>query len=180
MIINLLVPLVGSLASSHAQTGYNLDDCFKAAIRRSETIATQTELIEQAEERYVQARALIFPNISGVGSYLVQASPSTSGATIAPAEQTTVKITGTQPIFQGLKEYAGIIQANVQVTGAMESKRQALTALYSAVAANFFQILQLEQDLRDINNEIEIDQQQIAELQARVKIGRSRDVDVLT
>ncbi|MBI3555655.1 MAG: TolC family protein [Deltaproteobacteria bacterium] len=175
IIMHLTMPAVFA-----ATDGRTLDECFQAALRRSEIIGTQTELIAQAEERYRQAKGAIFPTINGVASYLVQAAPAATAATQAPGEQTTAKLTATQPIFHGMKEYAGILQQNLLVTSAMSNKVQAAASLYSDVATNFYSILQLEQDIRDVTNEINIDSKRISDLNARVRIGRSRPSEVLT
>ena len=178
MILITLLNL--SLASAHAATdGRTLEECFQAAMRRSELIGTQVELIQQAEERYKQAKASIYPTINGVASYLVQAAPAATAAAQAPGEQTTAKITGVQPIFHGMKEYAGILQQNLLVTAAMSNKVQALATLYSDTATNFYSILTLEQDMRDVTNEINIDSKRITDLNARIRIGRSRITEVL-
>ncbi len=160
--------------------GRTLDECFQAALRRSEVIGTQTELIAQAEERYRQSKGAIFPTINGVASYLVQAAPAATNSTNSPSEQTTAKITASQPLFHGMKEYAGILQQNLLVTAAMSNKVQAAALLYSDVATNFYSILTAEQDIRDVTNEINIDSKRISDLNARVRIGRSRPSEVLT
>ena len=88
-----------------APHSYGLDDCFQASIRRSEAIANQDELILQAEEKYKQAIGSILPNISGVGTYYQQQNPNNAlGTSISPGNQTTAKLTGTQYLFQGLRE----------------------------------------------------------------------------
>lgn len=172
---------INALAQEPSKIGRTLQECFEAAVHRSEVIATQSELINQAEEKYQQARAAIFPTINGVASYLVQQAPPGGTATsIAPGEQTTVKLTGTQPIFHGMREYAAILQQNLQVTAQMSAKRQAAAVLYNDVASNFYNILQLEQDIRDLHTEISVDKQRVSDLNARIRIGRSRPSEVLT
>lgn len=164
-----------------AQTGNaSLDQCYDSAVAHSEVLGQSTESVVQAQELYRQSKGALFPVINGVGTYLNQAAPSATAASTQPSEQTTAKITGTQPIFHGMKEYALILQQNLNVTAAMSAKRQASAVLYSSVATNFYSILSLEQVLRDIANEIAVDQKQIAELNARIRIGRSRITEVLT
>jgi outer membrane protein len=158
-----------------------LDDCFAAAIKRSETLATNIELIEQAEQQYKQARAGLFPTISGVASYLVQQSPPAGTATsFSPSEQTTAKLQGVQPIFHGLKEYAGLLATNLNISAAIANKVQAAATLYSDTVTSFYTILSLEQTLRDYQDEIDVYQERIVDLNHRIKIGRSKPSEVLT
>ena len=51
---------INSVYKNHLLT---LNDAFKAALIRSETLATQQELVTQAEENYNRAWGSILPNI---------------------------------------------------------------------------------------------------------------------
>lgn len=176
--VTLLVLLAATTA--RAESPKTLEECFRAAIHRSELIGQQTELITQAEERYKQAKGAILPSINGIVNYLVQETPPAGTATsFAPGEQTTARLSAVQPIFHGMREYAAILQRNLLVTAQMSAKLKALQVLYSDVAVNYYTILSIEQDLRNIENEIAIDERRINDLNARVRIGRSRPSEVL-
>lgn len=161
--------------------GQGLEQCFSAALKRSELIATQKELIEQAEQRYAQAKSTIFPTISGSVSYLTQeASPSGTGSSLSPADQTTAKIVAVQPLFRGLREFATILQRNLQVTAQMSARRQAAAQLYSDIATNFYAILSIEQMIRNFESQVGVYNERIAELRKRIDIGRSKESEALT
>jgi outer membrane protein len=169
------------IAPAGADEPLTLEQVFQNALKRSELVGTQVELVNQAEEHYKQAKSQVFPQITGSANHTVQETPPGGTASnISPSEQTTVKVTADQPLFRGLKEFATIEQQNLLVTSAMANKRQTEAQLYTDAATNFYLILQLEQDLRDIQDEIEAYQKRIADLNARIKIGRSRDTEVLT
>jgi outer membrane protein TolC len=51
-----------------------LDDYYRAALRRSEVVAVQQELITQAQERYEQATSALLPNLEGGAAYTRQYS----------------------------------------------------------------------------------------------------------
>jgi outer membrane protein TolC len=124
----------------------NLDECFQAAITRTESIANQDELIIQAQEKYRQAIGSILPNISGVGTYFQQETPSANSqaSTISPGSQTTTKLTATQYLFQGTKEYAALRQTKTQIKAQEETKKQALLALYESTAQSYYAVLSAE------------------------------------
>lgn len=158
-----------------------LHDCFEAALQQSEVIAQHRELITQAEERYNQAKAGLFPVVSGVASYLVQQAPNGgSASSIAPAEQTTARLTAAQPLFHGMREYAALLQQNLQVTAEISARRAAAAALYNDVASNFYTILALERTLQNYKNELSVYESRIIELNQRLTIGRAKSSEVLT
>ncbi|MBY0472208.1 TolC family protein [bacterium] len=174
--------LVGNTASAAVakSDGYNLNELFEASLKRSEAIGIQTELVNQAEEKYSQAKAAFFPTISATGIYLLQQSPSATATTLSPAEQTTAKITASQPLFRGMAEYASLSQQNLQVTAQISAKRQAAAELYASVVSNFYSILSMEQILKDFQEEITVYEKRISDLNARIKIGRSKMSEALT
>lgn len=158
-----------------------LEWCYEAALARSETIADQGELVRQQEERYRQAVGGILPNVSGVASYLTQdASGLSSVGNIYPTYQPFVKLTGTQPIFRGLREFAALRQTKLLTEAQEQAKAHAARELYKDVAQNFYAILTLERDLANLATEAELYEKRVAELRSRVKIGRSRLSEVLT
>lgn len=180
MIVFSVLPRA-TRAEADSAARKNLEQCYEAALARSETIADQGELVRQQEERYRQAVGGILPNVSGVASYQQQdASGLSSASNIFPASQPLVKLTGTQPIFRGLREFAALKQTKLLREAQEQAKAQAARELYKDVAQNFYAILTLERDLANLATEVELYEKRIAELRGRVKIGRSRLSEVLT
>lgn len=164
-----------------AQHIYGLDECFEASIRRSETIANQDELIIQAEEKYKQAIGSVMPNISGVATYFQQQTPNNAlGTSISPSNQTTVKLTGTQYLFQGMREYATFRQDKLLTSAQVDAKKQALIALFESAAQSYYAVLSAERQVADIRSEMPYYNEWIAELRQRIAIGRSQQQEVLT
>ena len=107
-VCTLLVCLVCLLAdapafSADAGDALTLDDYFAAALQRSEIVATQVESIHQAEERYQQASAALYPTVEGLASYTRQESVTnlTVNGTTIPSRQPLVRLNATQPLFRG-------------------------------------------------------------------------------
>jgi outer membrane protein len=156
-----------------------LESSYQAAIKRSETIGIDIELINQAEERYHQALGAVLPNVSVVGSYLRQEVPDSASA-LYPAGQPLLKFQATQPLFRGFREFAGLRQDKKLTQASEQDERQARTLLFNDVVQNFYSILGLEKTLANYNSEIGAYENRIKELRQRVKIGRSRESEVLT
>ncbi len=165
-----------------AAEALTLDDYFAAALKRSEVVATQTELIRQAEENYKQADAALYPTVNGVASYLRQdpVPADESSTATSPNRQTLAKLTATQPLFRGFREFAALRQTRALVGAQNDDYLSARTQLFKDVVQNFYTVLSIEQDLRNLDAEIRLNLDREKELNARVRIGRSRIGEVLT
>jgi outer membrane protein len=157
-----------------------LQSSYQAAVKRSETVAISIELINQAEERYRQGIGAILPNVSVVGSYLRQEQPDNASSALYPGGQPLLKIQGTQVLFRGLREFAGLRQNQKLTQASQQDERQARTLLFNDVVQNFYTVLGLEKTLTNYNSEIGAYENRIKELRQRVRIGRSRESEVLT
>jgi outer membrane protein len=162
-----------------AAEALTLDDYFSHALERSEVVASQTELIHQAEERYQQAGAALRPTVSGVASYTWM-DKGARDTTANPTRQPNARLTATQPLFRGFREFASIRQAQALVGALGEDYRNAQMLLFKDVTQNFYDVLSLEQDLRNLHKQINQYLEREQELRDRVRIGRSRSGEMLT
>lgn len=158
-----------------ADPGLTLETCFQAALKQSEVLAGQTELINQAEARYRQALAAVLPGVSLQGTYLHQQEKN------GPAsDQTVAKLAAVQPLFRGFREYAALRQTQNLITAEKEAWQWAHLQLYQDVAEAFFAVLSLETEQAHLSIQLRLYDQRIKDLQDRVRIGRSRDSEVLS
>jgi outer membrane protein TolC len=86
----------------------DLAGAYSAAIERSEALAGQLELVNQAEERAKQALAGVLPTVGFAASRLWQEDPATSAGSLFPPIQDNVRLTANQPLFRGLRS-AGVM-----------------------------------------------------------------------
>ncbi len=158
-----------------------LDEYFSAALRRSEVVATQSELIRQAEERARQATGALYPTVSGHASYTWQdpAPPDVTITSSTASRQPLAKLTATQPLFRGFREFAAIRQQEKLLGAQNEDYRHARLLLYRDVVQNFYEVLALEQDLANYQAEIDQNLAREKDIRARVGIGRSRASELL-
>ena len=156
-----------------------LDEAFAQALVRSEVVATQGELIRQTEERSRQATAALLPTLSGIGTY-TWLDKGASDTKISPTRQPYARLTGTQPLFRGFREFAAIRQNQALVDAQGADYQNARVQLFKDVAQNFYDVLTLEQDLKNLDEQIQQYQEREKELQDRVRIGRTRTGEVLT
>ena len=175
----LAVCLLAALRQAAAAGALTLDEVFAQALTRSEVVATQSELIRQAEERYRQANAAILPTLSGIASYTWLDKGAADSVT-NPTRQPHARLTGTQPLFRGFREFAAIRQSQALVGAQGDDYQNARVQLFKDVAQNFYDVLTLEQNLKNLDEQIGQYQQREKELQGRVRIGRTRTGEVLT
>jgi outer membrane protein len=147
----------------------------------SDSIQIQREITIQSDETRTQALGAMLPTINGTGTYLRQASPtSATGAAISPAEQETAKITLTQPLFEGLRDFAALRQTKdlqgVQYFTLLNAAKQ----LFYDVSTAYYNVLAYQQDERNYFVEILDSEKRLSDLNEFYKIGRSQLTDVLT
>ncbi len=177
--VALAVCLLATLRPVTAAEALTLNDYFTQALVRSEVVATQSELIHQAEEHYRQAKATLRPTVNGIASYTWQDNGARD-TTANPTRQPNSRLTATQPLFRGFREFASMRQTQALLGAQGEDYRNARTQLFKDVAQNFYDVLSLEQDLRNLDEQINQNLQREKELQDRVRIGRSRSGETLT
>lgn len=175
-IIALSVYAFAAGQPSHAAEALTLDDYFAAALRRSETIGTQTELIRQAEERYNQSGAALRPTLSGVASSTWEEGATAGNAT----RERNHRIRATQSLFRGFSDIAALRQTKALLGAQNQDYASARVQLFKDVAQNFYDVLSIEQDLNNFEEEIKQNLEREKELNGRVRIGRSRTGEVLT
>jgi len=174
-----LILLASIAAQGTAAQELTLDDYFAAALRQSEVIATQAELIKQAEERYKQAGAALLPTIDGIGSYTwIDSGARDTNA--YPTRQPFARLALTQPLFRGFREIAALRQNEALVGAQNDEYLNARVQLFKDVVQNFFTVVSLEKDLINLDEQVRLNLQRDEELRARVRIGRSRVGEVLT
>jgi outer membrane protein len=171
----VFLALVAISLFAPAASALTLDDYFAAAMARSEVVATQAELIRQAEERYRQAESARLPTVSGVGAYgwqdPVPAGQQTTSST--PNRQRLAKVMATQPLFRGFREFAALRQTQALIGAQTFDYRHARVQLFQDVSENFYTVLTLAE-------QIEQNRKRERELNERVRIGRSRIGEVLS
>jgi outer membrane protein len=121
-----------------------------------------------------QAKGSLFPTIAAVGTHQVQETPQTGSVTSSPSEQQTAKITATQPLFRGLREFAGLRYSKKTFEGSREALEAAKNQLYVDVADAFYTVILLEKETKNLMNQKDLLEKRSRELRQRIKIGRSR------
>ncbi len=177
-----LLALLGLVATTaSAADELTLEGYFSAALQRSESTGIQLEQVHQAEERLQQASSAFLPTINVVASSTwIDPLPASAPQTPSTlSQQSSSRLTLSQPLFRGMSEYAALRQSRNLLSAQQQDYRGARLKLYKDVVQNFYTILALEGDIRNYKEEIRLNQEREHDIQARVRIGKSRDSELL-
>lgn len=169
-----------SLVSLSWAQEIDLRKAFDSALLNTETMPIQESKVQQTEEQVSQALSGIFPRLSIVGNYTRIADPGFTGAFVADLNQHSARISATQPLFHGLKEFDALRIAQHSLKSQKFFTQKVKGSLYYQVAKSFFSILAAEQDVRNLKEVLKFSQQRTKELEAWVRSGRSRNTDLLS
>lgn len=182
----LLVSMTRGAVLFAAGAPISLKETYQSALSKNESVGIQKSLAEQSAERVSQAKGSILPSVSFIGSHLYQDLPENlagsggvSGA-FAQQQQTNARFTAVQPLFRGLREFAGLSATQAQGRAQEALYQQSKLNLYGEVARAYFGVLQAEQDQKNLGTLLDLTAKRSAELEKRVKIGQSRKGELLT
>lgn len=151
-------------------------DCYRLALKRSETIAIQRELIRQTESRLTQALSGVLPRASFEASEKRQ--DGSGGSSFTLKEVPERKFTFTQPLFSGFKEFAAMAGARAERRERGFEQARAEQLLFVDVSDAFYLVLERREDMDALETIRTALLQRIDELKERERLGRSRTSEV--
>jgi outer membrane protein len=169
--------------ASPSATPLAFREAVKLALERTESPKIQELGAVQAEERVSQAKGGILPSVALSGVYTRQDTAGSGNAATSSftrPDQRTVKIGLTQPVFRGLREFAGLRAAEAQSRASQSQARQARVSVYSSVGQAYYALAAAELELADLNELLEISRSRVKEIRERVRIGRTRRGELLS
>jgi outer membrane protein len=159
-----------------------LADAYKIALTQSERIARSAEGYIQALALQDQALAAVLPTI-GVQAIQFYQDPVpasfTSGVVTTASNRRQVAVTVAQPIFHGLKEFAGRRQAQANREGARSAFETERRLLFQVVAQAFFTTIFFERQQKILGDALKNSSDRLREMQARQAQGIARKTEVL-
>jgi len=172
----------------------DLQTCFELAVLRSETLGLKEEDIRIAQARYWQAIGSVLPMVHVLASETLQNNPgsfSSGSATTSTdvmdggtsggnqKDRFTSRLNVKQPIFSGFRESSTAAAYEATIEAQKHLKRRNLQLLYLDVADVFYQILMYEDDIRLLGDIRSALKERVAELEKRVRLGKSRSGELL-
>ncbi len=153
-----------------------LAECYALALKRSETIAMQRELISEADARFLQAFSGALPRASFIASEKRQDGSGSSAFTLSEVPER--KFNATYTLFAGFKEFAAMKGARAEHRQRTQEKARAEQLLLTDVANAFYLLREQREDLGALEGTRIALLQRLEDLSERERLGRSRESEV--
>lgn len=179
----LLLLLLPFPLNAAVEPGMSLEECYRYALQRSETVAISEQEIARAQAIYTQALGSVLPKLTiNVTELLQDSSANTDGAgsvgsTFTQFSRPGVAVTLNQPIFRGFKEFRALKLAKINESQQRLLWRNAERLLFQDVVISFLTIVKLERDIEAFQSILKVQRSSLGELNERVKLGKSRDAE---
>lgn len=154
--------------------GVTLPEVWESA-RKSE-IQIEDQILTQRGEQRSQLVGEIFPTLGGRLDFNWM-EPVKSGGSWVDSHSGRLYLR--QPIFRGFREFAALRKSEILIRASEEGRRVATNNLFLSIAASFYEFLSANWDYQSVVELAELTQTRINELERRVRIGKSRETDLL-
>ncbi len=161
--------------SASETQGLNLFDCYRLALKQSETLSIEQELIKESDGRFRQALSGILPQVTFSTS---QEWQDRGGSSNASSEIPESKFVFSQPLFSGFKEFAAMAASRAERRQREAQKIRAQQLLFKDVSDAFYFLLAYQEDLEALKVIQTVLTDRLEELNKRVHLGRSRKSEV--
>jgi outer membrane protein len=158
-----------------------LNNCYDLAVERNERLGVAAAEWRAAEARYRQVRDTLLPAISLGGSALFQNDRREDGNDSASREpeRFSAALRAEQVLYQGFRVTREMEAREAGGRAARWDERRVRELLYLDVADAFHQVVLNERDLALVDRLVQVLEETQAELERRVKLGRSRKAELL-
>ncbi len=147
-----------------------LNEAFRLALAKSETLAAKGEGVAQLEAFERQVKATFGPELNLNASERANHLQAGSGA---------LSVNLSYSLLAGMKNYVEASAAAKRTEAARLGLVRARQALYAEVAQAYVELADIGQELAIRREQLAVSANRIKELQDREKIGRSRESEVL-
>ncbi len=160
-----------------------LDEAYRLALARSESLASQKEEIALAQARFLRSLGYFLPTALFRMTRFERDvdddfAPSSSGEGVSGDSRRRVtpenKFVFSQPIFSGFKEIAALRATGADKNQQRLKYRRAEELLFVDVMEAFYAVRQAEEDVRTLETISKLLVDRMGELDERVNLGRSR------
>jgi outer membrane protein len=173
-----LLPLQ-SFAENVKSDKLTLKECYRLALKQSETIAIDSELIREAEARFTQALGALLPQVSFAWSQTNQDSERAFSSYNNNGSFES-KFVFKQTLFSGFKELAGMAGSSLEQKQRISEKKRAEELLFVDMADAFYLLLEQQEDLKTMGLIRKALNDRVSELKKREDVGRSRHSELVS
>ncbi len=163
-----------------------LAQAFEMALVRSEEIGMKKEFIEAAQAHFYQSLSSVLPSVNFHAGHFRQDSDEEAASEDGSSRNFTRETSDdayfslTQPLFGGFKDIAAIKASGMEKSQRRFELERARQLLFQSVMEAFYGMLQAQKDLEILEKTQGLMGDRIKELEGRLKLGRSRESEMLT
>lgn len=178
-----MVPEEAYVETAAQEEPLSLEDCYKLALKQSEHIAINADLIKETEAHFLQALSIMVPHVSFLSLDMQEEEPApgttATFSSLKPSRSSTRSFNVTQTLFNGFKAIAAIRGSNFEKKQRVDEKIRAEQLLFVDVADAFYLLSEKKEDIRALQKIKAALISRIRELHGREKLGRSRVSEVV-
>jgi outer membrane protein len=180
LLAALFLPSNTLFASDNTAGDFSLSDCYRLALKQSETIGIDAQRIKEAEAHFLQALAIVLPQVS-----ISSSDTYGYGGILGPGQSSsphnyTRNFIFQEALFSGFKEFAAMRASGFEKKQRQKEKERAEQLLFFNVSDSFYLLLEQKEDLEALESIEQALLERIRELNKRIGIGRSRKSEVVT
>ncbi len=153
-----------------------LKECYALALKRSEQLAINQELIVETEARFLQSLSGALPRVSYAYSYKRQDATGDSAFKLRNVPES--KFVFSQPLFSGFKEFAAMAGSKAERRERIAEKARAEQLLLVDVRDAFYMLREQRHDLQALETIRLALMERLDALKERERLGRSRPSEV--
>lgn len=176
---HVLVVLLSAVATAPAEDLWSLQRSYLRVLERSESLFLDKESIKQAESQWALLRSGVLPRVGfkATGRFQDTGGDRDNGTGhYRPEAGFYLR----QPIFSGLREYAGLQGQRARSAARVWDLARARQKAYEDVAEVFFTVVEQDRRLESLGELRRATEDRLTDLRRRVAIGRSRRGEVLS
>lgn len=158
----------------------SLNDAFKSALAKNETVQIAKSKTKQLQEKIDQSEANFLPKLNLLGNYTRLGLPEVSRNPSNDKASHYLKLNATHPLFRGFKDVATLQSAEFDKLSQQEQETYTRLNLFASVAQSYYSILAYEDDLKNLSEQANLLENRVKELSERVRLGKSRKADLLS
>lgn len=171
-------------ASARAQTTLTFDDALRRALSVNNNIERAREDIGIAQANRDYLVSAVLPRITLTGDLTRNSMEQTFGEgsdsiAILPQNDWAYRLTLSQPVYAGRREFRAYAQAKIGIENAEESGRATQDAVLLRVASSYLAVVNADRRVAVERENIELAEQRLTQAQAFFDAGEVTRVDVL-
>lgn len=181
-LLVLLLAACPAAAQTEAERSVTLAEAFAAAKARSEALAASEAGLAEARSRVRELVGTALPSLTLQGSEFLQDSAGSGGGvqgTFTRSDRPEAKLAFSQPLFTGFREYLSVRAASARGDAAELDLKRAASLLYRDTAKAYLDLLGVRRELSTRQATLDLTRERVKDLEARVKLGRSRSSELL-